>query len=211
MTAYLIYKHTSPSGKSYVGKTKFTMEKRWKEHCYVAYNKHHPLYNKHFYKAIRKYGANAFTHTVVVTNVPDYFVNAFERYWIWKYDCVTSGYNYAEGGQGHVSLQQKEATILSNMTRTITEDTKIKMSISAKARGPHAQESYDISSRKKSKLANIYNYTTNELLYENVYLFEWVREHPECDKALLIKTANPKSRVRQHKNYYVKWSQNENN
>lgn len=204
MTKYLIYKHTSPSGKVYIGKTKFTLEKRWKEHCYIANNPKHTLYNKHLYKAIRKYKPENFKHEVIVSNLPDYFVDAFERYWIWKTDAINNGYNYGIGGEGHVSSTQKQATILSNSTRVVTETTRNKISQAAKGR-IYSQDIYDKASRKKSKPADIYCYKTNTLLYPNVYLFEWVRKNPTYKKDSLIKTANPNSRVKQHKGLYVKW------
>lgn len=204
MKRYLIYKHTSPSGKIYIGKTKFTLEKRWKEHCYIAYNKNHSLYNKHFYKAIRKYGPENFTHEVIVDNLPDYFVNAFERYWIWKTNAISKGYNYGIGGEGHVSDTQKQATIQSNKTRKVSKATKSKISKAAKGR-VYSQEIYNRASRKKSTPVDIICYKTNIVLYENVYLFEWLRDNPSYSKSSLTKTANPKSRVKQHLGLYIKW------
>lgn len=55
---YIIYRITSPSGKSYVGLTKSSLRERWRQHVNRAENesRNHPFYN-----AIRKYGANAFT------------------------------------------------------------------------------------------------------------------------------------------------------
>ncbi len=54
---YIIYKITSPSGKSYIGLTKSTLKERWRQHVRRAINEKH---NHPFYNAIRKYGADAF-------------------------------------------------------------------------------------------------------------------------------------------------------
>ena len=197
--------HTSPSGKSYIGKTKFTLEKRWKDHQTMAkFGKNHLIH-----KAIRKYGADAFTSTILEENIPKEDVNERERYWIKFYNTYKKGYNMTEGGEGRafISESQKEAIRVSNSTRIITQETLEKMREAAKLRGPYPQEVYDKASRAKSKLANIYSYETDELLYENVYLFEWLRDHPECSKSSLTKTANPNSKLKQHKGYYVKWVQ----
>ena len=45
--AYTVYKHTSPSGKVYIGITSIDPAKRWKQ----GYS-----HNKHFSMAIKKYG-----------------------------------------------------------------------------------------------------------------------------------------------------------
>lgn len=206
---FIIYMHTSPSGKSYIGKTKFSLEKRWKDHQAMAkFGKNHLIH-----KAIRKYGAETFTSVVLEENVPDEKASERERYWISFYNTYKKGYNMTEGGEGRsfISESQKEAIRKHNRERVLSEETLKKMSESAKKRGAYSQESYDKASRKKSKLANIYDYQTNELLYENVYLFEWLRDHPECSKSSLTKTANPKSGVKQHKGYYVKWVQSLDN
>lgn len=203
MTTYIIYKHTSPSGKNYVGKTKFTLEYRWKQHISNAkFGKPNALYN-----AIRKYGPETFTSEIILSNVSEDIVNKAERYWIEFYNGYTKGYNMTEGGEGRpfISEEQKEIIRECNRTRTLSPETIKKMSESAKRRGPASQEAYDKASRKKSIPADIYCYKTNQLLHENVYLFEWVRENPSYTKASLIKTANPNSRVKQHKGIYIKW------
>lgn len=56
-----IYMRTSPSGKSYIGQTAFEENKRWKEHCYVAFDKNSAGYNYPLSRAIRKYGADNFS------------------------------------------------------------------------------------------------------------------------------------------------------
>lgn len=177
MKSGLIYKHTSPSGKVYVGKTTQTIEKRWKEHCYVASNPNNNLYDKHLYRAIRKYGPENFTHEVIVENVPHYLLNTFEKYWIRELNAIENGYNYGPGGEGHTSPEQKAAAILSNKTRVLSDETRQKMSESAKARGTMSKESYAQAARAKSCIVNIYNYETNELVAEHVYLNEFCRQH----------------------------------
>ena len=209
MTSYTIYKHTSPSGKSYIGKTKSTLAARLREH--VAMAKFGSTYK--FHAALRKYTAEQFTSTVIVSNVPHWAVNAFEKYWINYYNTYKNGYNMTEGGEGRsfISEYQKDCIRTSNSHRTVTEVTREKMRLAAITRGPMSSESYAKASAKKSLPANIYCAITHTLLWENVYLFEFVKAHPEYAKDKLLKTANPKARTKQHKGIYVKWRKNDNN
>lgn len=55
MGDYTVYKHTSPSGKVYIGITKQVPEKRWN---HGEGYKHSP----HFYAAVQKYGWDNITH-----------------------------------------------------------------------------------------------------------------------------------------------------
>ena len=54
--------------KQYVGKTSYSIEKRWKEHCYDSkkndVNKHRPLYN-----AMQKYGIENFSISLLEDNI----------------------------------------------------------------------------------------------------------------------------------------------
>lgn len=60
----VIYKATSPSGRSYVGQTKYTAPKRWKEHISEAYTK---MNNQCTFlnAAIRKHGGDNFVMEIL--------------------------------------------------------------------------------------------------------------------------------------------------
>lgn len=81
--------------KVYVGKTDFSIEKRFKEHCKDAFrdrNEKRPLYS-----AMRKYGIEHFhIELVEETDNPE----EREIYWIGYYDGFTKGYNATQGGDG---------------------------------------------------------------------------------------------------------------
>ncbi len=83
------------NNKIYVGKTEFSIEKRFKEHCKDAFkksNKDRPLY-----RAMRKYGVDNFhIELIEETNIPE----EREIYWIGYYDGYTKGYNATKGGDG---------------------------------------------------------------------------------------------------------------
>lgn len=88
----LIYKLTSPSGKSYIGMTLRTMEQRMKEHCR---NDSKCTFLVH---AINKYGFNSFTQEILWEG-EDARTSDMEREMINKHDTlVPNGYNLRSGG-----------------------------------------------------------------------------------------------------------------
>ena len=92
-----IYKITNKiNGKSYIGKTEQTVEKRFKEHISDARNKAHM--DRPLYRAIRKYGIENF-----IIETLEECDNAVERevFWIKHYNTFgNSGYNATIGGDG---------------------------------------------------------------------------------------------------------------
>ena len=91
--------------KVYVGKTDFSIEKRFKEHCKDAFrdrNEKRPLY-----AAMRKYGVEHFhIELIEETDNPE----EREIYWIGYFDGYTHGYNATKGGDGK-RLYDHEAII----------------------------------------------------------------------------------------------------
>lgn len=83
------------NNKIYIGKTEFSIEKRWEEHCrdYLKKrNEKRPLYS-----AMKKYGINHFfIEKIEETDFPE----ERERYWIERYDSFKYGYNATIGGDG---------------------------------------------------------------------------------------------------------------
>ena len=87
----IIYKITNLiNGKIYIGQTKFTVEKRFKEHAKAD----SPLGH-----AIRKYGKKNFKAEVIETCQTFTELNEREIFWIKELNCkVPNGYNIADGG-----------------------------------------------------------------------------------------------------------------
>lgn len=83
------------NNKIYVGKTDFSIEKRFKEHCNDAFKKSN--WERPLYRAIRKYGTEHFhIELIEETDNPE----EREIYWIGYYDGFTQGYNATKGGDG---------------------------------------------------------------------------------------------------------------
>ena len=93
--AYIYQITNKVNGKIYIGKTEFSIEKRFKEHCQDAFkerNKNRPLY-----RAMRKYGIENFEISLLEeTNNPE----EKEIYWIEKKGSFKYGYNATKGGDG---------------------------------------------------------------------------------------------------------------
>jgi len=99
MDKWLIYRHTSTtSGKSYIGLTKCTMEKRWSQHASDA-KCGSTLY---FHNAIRLYGRGDWIHDVLHDNINSLDeATQLEIYYIKKYNTFENGYNLTIGGEGN--------------------------------------------------------------------------------------------------------------
>lgn len=79
----------------YIGKTEFSIEKRFKEHCSDAYRR--SFEKRPLYAAMRKYGIEHFhIELIEETNHPE----EREKYWIEKYGSFKNGYNATKGGDG---------------------------------------------------------------------------------------------------------------
>lgn len=89
--------------KVYIGKTNFSIEKRFKQHCKDAFrdrNEKRPLYS-----AMRKYGIEHFQIELIEeTDNP----NEREIYWIDFFEGYTKGYNATRGGEGKNRYDHQE-------------------------------------------------------------------------------------------------------
>lgn len=93
-TSYCVYKHTSPSGKVYIGITRQTESKRWKNG--FGYKS-----SPHFWNAIQKYGWHSFAHDVLLHDLSEEEACRAEKELIAKYRATDArfGYNDKSGGQ----------------------------------------------------------------------------------------------------------------
>ena len=111
--------------KIYVGKTEFSIEKRFQEHCKDAFrerNEKRPLYS-----AMRKYGIENFhIELIEETNNPE----EREIYWIEQKRSFKNGYNATMGGDGKkyidydlVIATYKEVKNMSEVARRLNIST----------------------------------------------------------------------------------------
>lgn len=113
MSNYVVYRHTSPSGKVYIGMTKQSAEKRWQYG--LGYRK-----QVKFYRAIQKYGWENITHEVVSSGLSFEEAEQRERELIEQYRSCDNrfGYNVERGGnaQKGMSEETREKLRAANLT-----------------------------------------------------------------------------------------------
>lgn len=115
---YTVYRHISPSGKVYVGITKRKPEYRWNKG--KGYREDQIV----FYRAIKKYGWNNFTHEILYTDLSEKDAKNLEIFLIKQYKTLNISYNITDGGDGGRGLHGKR--------KGHSEETKKKMSESRK-------------------------------------------------------------------------------
>lgn len=95
---YCVYKHTTPSGKVYIGVTCKSPDRRWE-------NGHGYKYNKHFWNAIVKYGWDNISHEIVCNGLTETQAFSLERELIALTHSTDPkfGYNITSGGRGGLS------------------------------------------------------------------------------------------------------------
>lgn len=105
--AYIYVITNDINGKKYVGKTEYSIEKRFKEHCRalaLGRNDKRPLY-----RAMKKYGVKHFSISLIEeTDIPE----ERESYWISNLGTFHNGYNATFGGDGKRYIDYDEVVSL---------------------------------------------------------------------------------------------------
>lgn len=100
---YIVYKHTSPSGKVYIGITKQSIKQRWRcgkgyKHCII------------FLQAINKYGWDNIKHEILLQNQDADSAKYSEKYLIKWYKSHNISYNVTDGGEGSLGKPMLDST-----------------------------------------------------------------------------------------------------
>lgn len=91
--------------KVYIGKTEFSIEKRFKEHCKDSIRK--KLEQRPLYAAMRKYGIEHF-FIQEIEDCETELAPLREQYWIDYYKSYINGYNATLGGDGKAYIDRDE-------------------------------------------------------------------------------------------------------
>lgn len=141
----IIYKITNLiTGKVYIGQTKHSIEKRFKEHIRTSFSDDRP--HGYIHKSIRKYGIENFSVEQIDSAKSFDEMNEKECYWITQENSLSpNGYNLVGGGNGKgiseetrkklrdanigkkLSENGRQALIKANTGRIQTEETKEKI------------------------------------------------------------------------------------
>jgi group I intron endonuclease len=129
----IIYIATSPSGKNYVGQTMYSLEERWRDHKYDAFdpNKDHCVALNN---AIRKYGHDKFIVNVLIL-CNDSYLDKYEEQFIDVYlsSDPKFGYNIKIGGSSGKHSDITKMKISNSLKgRIVLQSTKLKLSLTKK-------------------------------------------------------------------------------
>lgn len=167
---YCVYKHTSPSGKVYIGITKQTASERWKNG--LGYRS-----SPHFWSAIQKYGWENFSHEILFSNLCEEDACLTEQRIIAECNSMNRafGYNERSGGQTGSRISEIVRERMSQSRRRFYEEhPEEKTLLSSKIRGFHHTEE---ARRKMSEAAKRRHYTLTD---------EWKRNIGNANRARLI-------------------------
>lgn len=105
VNSYIVYKHTCPNGKVYIGITNQTPSKRWRN----GKGYHH---NAHFTSAIKKYGWQNIKHEILFDSLTEAQACEKEIALIAEYKSNQReyGYNQSCGGEEHKGCKCSEQT-----------------------------------------------------------------------------------------------------
>ena len=162
--AYIYQITNDINGKIYIGKTEFSIEKRFKEHCKDAFRER--CEKRPLYAAMRKYGIEHFhIELIEETDNPE----EREMFWIEEKSSFKQGYNATKGGDGRryvdydlviatykkVGTIKQTATLLQLSEKTVANIVKKNIK-NTPIRGQYSKENYSI-------MVGMYNKKTKQL------------------------------------------------
>ena len=158
-----IYKITNNiNNKIYIGKTDFSLDKRFKQHCKSAFKP--SLERRPLYEAMRKYGIDNFSICLIEeTNEPE----ERERFWIEQTQSFKNGYNATLGGDGRKYLDYDVLVATYLETKSVAKTAEIcqcddhHLSDILKSRGVYVLTQQEVNIRNNGKCVNQYDLQNN--------------------------------------------------
>lgn len=206
---WIVYQHTSPSGKIYIGITS-NVKNRWK--CKGYY---YCTYNSIMKRVIDKYGWDNIKHEVLHSNLAYDQAVEYEKHYIAKYKREGISYNITDGGQGtsgrKLSAITKRKMRLSNkgVSRKAIEasireredldsNTRRKRYASYGMKGKHHTESSKLKIAEAAKGRNMTKAVEASsklskkpiMTYKDGILIEVFESYTEASKVLNINKSN---------------------
>lgn len=137
--SYTVYMHTTPNNKHYIGLTCQRPECRWNDGD--GYKT-----QKLFWRAIKKYGWENISHTIIKDNISFEEAKQLEKDMIQYYQSNNPkyGYNLTSGGEGvtgvHLSDAQRKTISERMKNRIVSKETCKKISLSKRGKKIHFTE-----------------------------------------------------------------------
>ena len=125
---YSVYKITNTvNNKNYIGITSRSVEERFKDHLSRAKNQGR---FSRLYSAMRKYGSDKFTVSLITTTESSEMVRSLETVYISALGSYKNGYNCNMGGHGALDISEETRKKIGNANRgrVISEEGRKRMS-----------------------------------------------------------------------------------
>lgn len=137
---YIVYKHTCPNGRAYIGITCQDPERRWR--CGMHYD-----YNRRFFLAIVEYGWINFKHEILESGLSYEEAKRKETEYIDKFKTADERFGYNQtlgvGGKGlAVSLEKREKQRKAMLGKKMSLEARKKMSVAQKNRWEHTKSPF---------------------------------------------------------------------
>ena len=212
MNNYLIYKHTSPSGKSYIGQTN-----NYKRRC--ALHKNPTNGCRAFANAIKTYGWDNFTHEILHENLSIDRANKLEAMCILEHNTLSpNGYNLKIGGLNTSTSQETRAKMsLAQKGRIHSQETRDKISLANKNMSQETRDKLSlaaknriISKETRAKMVETMNFNafkklkqrySQTILTENNYSAGKLANILSTNRNTIVSYLNPTTR--NHLGHYV--------
>jgi group I intron endonuclease len=130
------------NGKRYIGKTTQKLTKRWWTHKNCAFRGCDSI----LYRAIRKYGEDAFTIAVVIESLEP-MLDELEQHYIRSYDTISehgNGYNMTFGGEGGIPTSEtRQKLSIAKLGKRLpprSDEHRRKVSVAAVAQWERSRE-----------------------------------------------------------------------
>lgn len=155
---YIVYKHTAPNGKIYIGQTgQKNPKRRWQ-------NGEGYKPNSHFYNAIKKYGWDNFEHVIVADGLTKEEADWLEKFLIDYYETTdrTKGYNNTSGGDGSFEMtdEAKQKMSEAKLGIKLSDEHRKHLSEAHKRIGDFfVKLAAEKTAKKDSIIAENYDYT----------------------------------------------------
>ena len=146
---YIVYMHTCPNGKKYIGITSQSPERRWQKGKGYAYGS-----NPYFYNAIEKYGWDNIEHTILFRNLTKEEAEQKEIELIKEHKTSQReyGYNIDLGGSSCGKHSEEYKIRMSNIQKEIWSKSPERRKILSEMRtGIHLSE----ETKEKIRQANL--------------------------------------------------------
>lgn len=159
---YIVYMHTCPNGKKYVGITSQAPERRWQKGKGYAYGS-----NPYFYNAIEKYGWENIKHEILFRDLTKEEAEQKEVELIAKHRTIERkyGYNIDLGGSTFGRHSEEYKRRMSNMQKEIwSKMPERRVAMSKLRSGTHLSE----ETKEKLRQANLGKKYSKEVVQKRI-------------------------------------------